>query len=291
MRSSSYRFALPLAALLVALVVGRAAAADVTPITPAPAPPSAPGATPTPTASPVSSTEPIPAPVASPASSAPVPTPTPTPSTETAPTPSPSPAPAAVAHPAAAVPPTPVSAPAEAPVTVPDQATLEAKLAVVLRSYTLLEEENDQLKAQANKYAMERDALQAQFSTAKEAMPLAAQAAGLREQLRQTQDQLAAMSLENNQLKTRLATGGPAPGTGNLTPMNVPTTLAPAAVPAAPPAAPAVRIHVVTAGETLGKISKQYYGTTKRWPEILAANSDVLKSEKNVYVGMKLKIP
>lgn len=172
--------------------------------------------------------------------------------------------------------------------TVADQDTLEAKLAVVLRSYTLLQEENDRLKADQEKYATERAALEAQLGAAKNAMPLAAQAAGLREQLRQTQDQLAALSLENNQLKTRLATGAPAPGTSNLTPMNVPTTLAPAAVPPAPPAP---RTHVVVAGETLGKISKQYYGTTKRWPEILAANRDVLKDEKSVFVGLKLKIP
>ena len=161
-------------------------------------------------------------------------------------------------------------------------------MAVVLRSYTLLQEENDQLKAAAEKNAAEKTALSAQLSVAKDALPAAAQVAGLREQLRQTQDQLAAMSLENNALKTRLATLPPGPAMTNLTPTNVPTTLAPAAVPPAP-AGP--RIHVVTAGETLGKIARQYYGDASRWPEILAANKDVLKNEKSVYVGTKLKIP
>ncbi len=160
-------------------------------------------------------------------------------------------------------------------------------MAVVLRSYTLLQEENDQLKAAAEKNAAEKAALSAQLSVAKDALPAAAQVAGLREQLRQTQDQLAAMSLENNQLKTRLATLPPGPALTNLTPTNVPTTLAPVAVPTV--AGP--RIHVVTAGETLSKISLQYYGNANRWPDILAANHDVLKSEKSVRVGMKLKIP
>ena len=184
--------------------------------------------------------------------------------------------------PVATVPATPA-----APTPVPDQGSLEAKMAVVLRSYTLMQEENDQLKAAAEKNAAEKSALSAQLSVAKDALPAAAQVAGLREQLRQTQDQLAAVSLENNQLKTRLAVLPPGPGSSNLTPTSVPTTLAPVVAPSTP----AARIHVVTAGETLSKIAVQYYGNGNRWPEILAANKDVLKSEKSVRVGMKLKIP
>lgn len=179
---------------------------------------------------------------------------------------------------------------ASAPVSVPDQDTTEAKMAVVLRSYTLLQEENEQLKAAADKAALEKSSLTAQLGVAKDALPLAAQAAGLREQLRQTQDQLAALALENNELKTRLALNPATPGSSNLRPTSVPTTQAPAVVPAVA-AAPAPRIHVVTAGETLSKIAVQYYGNASRWPEILAANKDVLKSEKNLLVGTKLKIP
>jgi nucleoid-associated protein YgaU len=170
---------------------------------------------------------------------------------------------------------------------VPDQDTAEAKLAVVLRSYSLMQEENDQLKAAQEKLTAEKSALEAQLAVAKDALPLANQAAALREQLRQTQDQLAALSLENNELKTRLATSPVAPGTSNLTPVNVPTTLAPVAVPAAP----APRMHVVAAGDTLGKIARQYYGNANRWPDILAANKDVLKDEKSLFVGTKLRIP
>lgn len=188
-----------------------------------------------------------------------------------------------LAPPAAATPPPVTPAP-----PVMDQDTAEAKLAVVLRSYTLLQDENEQLKAAQEKSALEKSSLEAQLGVAKGALPLASQAAGLREQLRQTQDQLAAMSLENNQLKTRLAIGPSAPGTSNLTPVNVPTSLPPVAAPAP---APATRVHVVAAGETLGKISRKYYGSTSRWPEILAANRDVLKDEKSLVAGMKLKIP
>ena len=185
--------------------------------------------------------------------------------------------------------PTPAPAVTPAPAPVPDQDSAEAKLAVVLRSYSLLQEENEQLKAAAEKTAAEKSSLEAQLAVAKDALPLAAQAAGLREQLRQTQDQLGALALENNQLKTRLAVNPAAPGTSNLTPVSVPTTLAPVAVPVAPAAAP--RVHVVAAGDTLSKIAVQYYGSASRWPDILAANKEVLKSEKSLLVGTKLKIP
>ncbi len=189
--------------------------------------------------------------------------------------------------PAAAPAPAPTVTPAPAP--VPDQDSAEAKLAVVLRSYTLLQEENDQLKAAAEKNATEKSALEAQLAVAKDALPLAAQAAGLREQLRQTQDQLGALALENNALKTRLAVNPAAPGASNLTPVSVPTTLTPITAPVAPVTAP--RVHVVAAGETLSKIAVQYYGSASRWPDILAANKDVLKNEKSLLVGTKLKIP
>jgi nucleoid-associated protein YgaU len=192
---------------------------------------------------------------------------------------------AAEAEPAPAAPETP------APAAVPDQDTAEAKLAVALRSYTLLRDENDQLKADQEKNATEKAALEAQLAVTKSALPVAAQAAGLREQLRQTQDQLAALELENNQLKTQLAFSAPAPGTvmsEPLHPSSVAVTPAPAPTPVA---ALAPRIHVVTAGEPLGQISRQYYGTSSRWPEILAANRDVLRDEKSLVVGCKLRIP
>ena len=65
----------------------------------------------------------------------------------------------------------------------------------------------------------------------------------------------------------------------------------PTSITAHPTAAPAPRIHVVAAGETLSKIAVHYYGNASRWPDILAANRDVLKNEKSLLVGTKLKIP
>ena len=150
---------------------------------------------------------------------------------------------------------------------------------------------HDQLKAAQEKLLTEKSALEAQLAVAKNALPLADQAAALHEQLRQTQDQLAALSLENNALKTRLATGPSSTGlssSSTLQPSVV--TVAPAPDPL-PAAAPAPRTHVVAEGDTLTKISRQYYGTTSRWSEILAANRDVLRDEKSLVVGSKLRIP
>jgi len=174
-----------------------------------------------------------------------------------------------------------------------DSTSAEAKLAVVLRSYTLLQEENEQLKAAQEKLVTEKASVEAQLAVAKNALPLADQAAGLREQLRQTQDQLAALSLENNQLKTRLALGASSQGSVMPAPTYPGTAAAAAAqVPATPPpAAPAPRTHVVTEGDTLAKISRIYYGTPNRWGEILAANRDVLRDEKSLVVGKTLRIP
>ena len=271
MRSSSFRPALALASLLVLTPFGRLAAAE-------PAKPDA--------ASPVSA-----APVAAPASTVPAAEPVAAP--VATPTPTLADTPAPVTSPAPSTTPAPVSSTAAAPAPVPDQDTADAKLAVVLRSYTLMRDENDQLKAAAEKSAMEKSSLEAQLAVTKDALPLATQASALREQLRQTQDQLAALSLENNVLKTRLSLGGPAPGsvsTESLHPMTVAAAPAPVSAPA-PAAAPAPRIHVVAAGETLARISRQYYGTASRWPEILAANRDVLHGEKSLFVGSKLRIP
>jgi len=258
MRSIPPRFALCLSALLLVTPVSRLFAADAAVDTPAPVVVPAPEATvAAPDTTPTAGTESSPAPAVTPAAE---------------------PTPVAVE---------PAPKPTPAPTPVGDQNTLEAKMAVVLRSYTLIQEENDQLKAAAGKNSAEKSAIEAQLSVAKDALPAAAQVAGLREQLRQTQDQLAAMSLENNQLKTRLATLPPGPDGSNLAPTSVPTTLAPVVAPA--PAEP--RIHVVTAGETLSQIAVKYYGNASRWPDILAANRTVLKSEKNLLVGTKLKIP
>lgn len=201
--------------------------------------------------------------------------------------------PPAAPSPPAAVPstenPAAAPAPAPAPASTEPQDSAEAKLAVVLRSYSLLQAENEQLKAEQEKLTAEKASLEAQLGVAKNAIPLADQAAGLREQLRQTQDQLASIAAENRELKTKLALG-----TGSQSSLlSSPTHPGSAAATAARTPAPAtgVRTHVIAEGDTLTKISQKYYDTPNRWPEILSANRDVMRDEKSLVVGRKLKIP
>jgi LysM repeat protein len=52
-----------------------------------------------------------------------------------------------------------------------------------------------------------------------------------------------------------------------------------------------LRTHTVQAGDTLSKISQQYYGNRTRWRDIYAANRGVMKSESDLKLGMQLKIP
>lgn len=168
-----------------------------------------------------------------------------------------------------------------------------AKLAGALRSFSLVEKENDDLKAQIDKLTADNAALGAQLATLKNALPVAAQAQGLREQLRQTQAEMATLAGENADLRTKLALLGPAPG--SLPPPSVvrpePTTPAMAPVPASPPPAAAPRTYTVAAGDTLSRIAVKFYGTSSRWPDILAANRDTLKDEKSLSAGQTIRIP
>ncbi|MBP7836332.1 MAG: LysM peptidoglycan-binding domain-containing protein [Candidatus Omnitrophica bacterium] len=49
--------------------------------------------------------------------------------------------------------------------------------------------------------------------------------------------------------------------------------------------------YVVGKNDTLQKISKKFYGTTKKWTKIYEANKDVLKGPDKVYPGQTLNIP
>jgi len=51
------------------------------------------------------------------------------------------------------------------------------------------------------------------------------------------------------------------------------------------------RIHVVAAGDTLESIAQSYYGDSRRWTRIYAANLDLLRDGKPITPGMKLEIP
>ncbi|MCB9743580.1 MAG: LysM peptidoglycan-binding domain-containing protein [Alphaproteobacteria bacterium] len=64
-------------------------------------------------------------------------------------------------------------------------------------------------------------------------------------------------------------------------------------LPEEAPRAPAAgeRRYVVQAGDTLSRISKQMYGTTARWKDILAANEATLGGRTDLKVGTELIIP
>ncbi len=49
-------------------------------------------------------------------------------------------------------------------------------------------------------------------------------------------------------------------------------------------------MHVVMAGDTLGKLAQRYLGDRERYPEIFDANRDWLDDPDDIFVGMKLRI-
>jgi LysM repeat protein len=156
------------------------------------------------------------------------------------------------------------------------------------------------------------DARAAIDTAQRESTTAAQEAAMLREQMRQTLAQSASTAREAAELRTRLALSTPPPGTTRAAPSrpgaalggaapvgaagadvatSLPSAPPPAATaaPAASPAAP--RTHVVTHGDTLSRISQQYYGTATRWAEIFEANRDMLRAPENLRVGQTLRIP
>ena len=70
------------------------------------------------------------------------------------------------------------------------------------------------------------------------------------------------------------------PDPGAQTPPVVPT-----------PAAAPTRTYVVKSGDTLGRISKKVYGTTKHWNAIYEANRSLIPTPKRVPLGKTLTIP
>ena len=49
--------------------------------------------------------------------------------------------------------------------------------------------------------------------------------------------------------------------------------------------------YTVKKSDTLQKISKKYFGTSKKWTKIYDANKDVLKGPNKIYPGQVLNIP
>jgi nucleoid-associated protein YgaU len=56
-------------------------------------------------------------------------------------------------------------------------------------------------------------------------------------------------------------------------------------------AEPEAQYHEVQKGETLSKISKQYYGDPNKYNAIFEANKPMLKHPDKIYPGQKLRIP
>ncbi|MFA5093574.1 MAG: LysM peptidoglycan-binding domain-containing protein [Candidatus Omnitrophota bacterium] len=57
------------------------------------------------------------------------------------------------------------------------------------------------------------------------------------------------------------------------------------------PAMESFEKYTVAKNDTLQKISKKFYGTTKRWMKIYDANKDVLRGPDKLYPGQTLNIP
>ena len=187
-------------------------------------------------------------------------------------------------------------------------ADVETKLATALRSFSLLQTENDRHQTEverltARNATLESElagnrttagtqvaALQDQLATATATVT---QAGILHDQLRQTQDQVNALTAENAQMRTRLAITTASPGTvlGVPTRPGTPAAASAALPPAPAPAAPEPRTHTVVSGDTLSRIARQYYGDSRRWPEILEANRFQLTDDRSLRLGMKLRLP
>jgi nucleoid-associated protein YgaU len=209
------------------------------------------------------------------------------------------------------------------------KAELEEKLADSLRKYTQLQEENSRLRGEVDRTRAENNTLASQLKTAamqaERAEATMAQLNGdliAQKEARMRAEQAA--DAVRTQLTTVLAHRDSTPVTaprpaapGALSSLQIakapPAELSPTAElrvsadqlrstpPAAAPVPPAtsaaantqppMRIHVVKAGDTLEKISRQYFNAPDRWKTIYDANVDVLGKGDPLRAGMELRIP
>ncbi len=172
------------------------------------------------------------------------------------------------------------------------------KLATALRAFTLLSNERDALKARvAEVLARPAPAPVPDPGTLAELESLRQQLAGAERTAMAAQKEIARLGLVATGQSAPLATQSvgtpwkPAEESPSVTPAPaVPPAIT--ATPASPPPVePALRVHTIREGETLSGISRFYYGTAARWPEILAANRDILRDERSLVAGRTLKIP
>ncbi len=61
--------------------------------------------------------------------------------------------------------------------------------------------------------------------------------------------------------------------------------------PVRPPHGYEYESYVVREDDTLQKISRKFYGTTRRWYFLYEENRDVLENPDKIYPGMEIKIP
>ncbi len=54
---------------------------------------------------------------------------------------------------------------------------------------------------------------------------------------------------------------------------------------------PEAKMHTVVSGDTLSKISKQFYGDPMKYMKIFEANKPMLKDPNKIYPGQVLRIP
>lgn len=55
--------------------------------------------------------------------------------------------------------------------------------------------------------------------------------------------------------------------------------------------APESKMYVVVSGDTLSKISNQFYGTPNKYQQIFEANKPMLSSPDKIYPGQVLRVP
>jgi len=80
----------------------------------------------------------------------------------------------------------------------------------------------------------------------------------------------------------------------NYSDLTLDLTVNPALAPAQQSGAAAgggLQTYTVKSGDTLSKISKQFYGDAAQYMKIFEANKDTLKDPDKIQVGQQLKIP
>lgn len=197
----------------------------------------------------------------------------------------------------------PAAAPADSD-AAKQLADTQDKLSMALHSFSVIQDEDTQLRTSLDKANSDNASLNVQLEAARASIAslqaqaaasaqVAAQVEPLRSQLRQSQDEEGRLAMENAQFRTRMALQASGPGATRPAPMRPGQAPEASAAPAqpAPAPAPAPRTYVVVEGDTLTKISRRFYGSSGRWEDILNANHDVVKDEKSLVVGTSLKIP